>query len=109
MQDLLEFADIMITDYSSSIWDFCITRKPAFLYVPDLQKFMEERGFYTPIDLWPYPYSTTIDGLCRLIDNYSEENSINRIIAHQKEVGSHEKGNAAEKVSDLINNIFAGI
>ena len=38
MQDLLEFADIMITDYSSSIWDFCITRKPAFLYVPDLSK-----------------------------------------------------------------------
>ncbi|WP_302589714.1 CDP-glycerol glycerophosphotransferase family protein [uncultured Muribaculum sp.] len=108
MQDLLEFADIMITDYSSSIWDFCITRKPAFLYVPDLQKFMEERGFYTPIDLWPYPYSTTIDGLCQLINNYSEENSRNRIIAHQKAVKTYETGSSATIVTDLINNVSTG-
>lgn len=49
MQDLLEFADVLITDYSSSIWDFGITLKPAFLYVPDLERFESERGFYTPI------------------------------------------------------------
>ena len=32
MQELLCAADILITDYSSSIWDFSYTKKPCFLY-----------------------------------------------------------------------------
>lgn len=106
MQDLLDVADVLITDYSSSIWDFSITLKPAFLYVPDLEKYSVERGFYTPIDLWPYPYSSTVEGLCRLITDYSDKNGKDRITAHQLEIGSFEKGDAAEKIAELIFNNF---
>lgn len=106
MQDLLEFADVLITDYSSSIWDFGITLKPAFLYVPDLERFESERGFYTPIDQWPYPYSTTVEGLCGLIEGYCRKESTERLLSHQKEVGSFENGGSAEYVAAVINDIF---
>lgn len=36
MQKLLIASDILITDYSSSMWDYSFTEKPCFLFTPDL-------------------------------------------------------------------------
>ena len=52
--ELLAAADILITDYSSSIWDFALLGRPCFLYVPDLAEYETvDRGFFTPIEEWP--------------------------------------------------------
>lgn len=102
MQDLLVLADILITDYSSSIWDFSFTGKPGFLYVPDLAEYLYERGFYLPFDKWPFPYAETIDGLCALFSSYSAEENSKRTSAHQKLLGSYECGNATGQVIDII-------
>ena len=32
MQDLLEAADVLINDFSSSFWDYMLTEKPCFMY-----------------------------------------------------------------------------
>ncbi len=102
MQDLLDLADILITDYSSSIWDFSFTGKPGFLYIPDSTEYIEERGFYLPFSQWPFPYSGTIDGLCTLLASYSAEENHKRTSAHQNLLGSHECGNATGKIVDII-------
>lgn len=102
MQDLLYIADVLITDYSSSIWDYSIMKKPAFLYTPDLKEYLEDRGFYTPIDTWPYPFSETIDGLCETILTYSEKDSLVKIATHQKALGSYEKGKAIVYILNVL-------
>lgn len=102
MQELLEVADVLITDYSSSIWDFCITRKPAFLYTPDLDQYLADRGFYTPIDNWPYDYAMSISDLCKIINNYKPENNLEKIKKHQEELGSYENGKAILHVQSLL-------
>ncbi|WP_084761701.1 CDP-glycerol glycerophosphotransferase family protein [Succinimonas amylolytica] len=44
---MISVADILITDYSSILFDFCITGKPIILYVPDFKIYEEyERGLY---------------------------------------------------------------
>ncbi|MTV91524.1 CDP-glycerol glycerophosphotransferase family protein, partial [Streptococcus pneumoniae] len=40
MQELLLLSDILITDYSSSMWDFSLSFKPCFLYTPDLKDYL---------------------------------------------------------------------
>ena len=102
MQDLLDLADILITDYSSSIWDFSFTGKPGFLYIPDSTEYIEERGFYLPFSQWPFPYSGTIDGLCTLLASYSTEENHKRTSAHQNLLGSYECGYATGKIVDII-------
>lgn len=102
MQDLLCSADILITDYSSSIWDFSFTYKPAFLFVPDLEKYKQEVNFITPIEQWPYLYAETLESLCNLIINYNDVQAKERINQHHQALGSFEKGNAAEKLYELI-------
>ena len=50
--ELLAVVDILITDYSSIMYDFFPTRRPVICYAYDLDEYIEERGLYfTPADL----------------------------------------------------------
>lgn len=44
--ELLVAADILITDYSSIFFDFALLNKPIFIYAPDYEKYIQERGVY---------------------------------------------------------------
>ncbi len=47
MQELLYIADILITDYSSSFFDYTLLCRPIIFYPYDLEKYTNEiRGFY---------------------------------------------------------------
>lgn len=47
MADLLLVADVLVTDYSSSMFDFAATGKPLVFFTPDLAHYSEDlRGFY---------------------------------------------------------------
>jgi CDP-glycerol glycerophosphotransferase (TagB/SpsB family) len=47
MADLLLVADVLVTDYSSSMFDFAATGKPMVFFTPDLAHYSEDlRGFY---------------------------------------------------------------
>lgn len=102
MQELLVATDILITDYSSSIWDFSFTYRPGFLYTPDLEEYESSTNFYTPINQWQYPYALTMADLCANIRNYDETAAIERIKAHHALLGSYEKGIATEQVCAVI-------
>lgn len=47
MGDLLLVADVLVTDYSSVMFDFASTGRPIVFYTPDLRHYSEDlRGFY---------------------------------------------------------------
>ena len=39
-------ADVLITDYSSVMFDFAVTGKPMIFLTPDIEKYVSDRGFY---------------------------------------------------------------
>jgi CDP-glycerol glycerophosphotransferase len=39
-------ADVLITDYSSVMFDFAVTGKPMIFLTPDIEKYVADRGFY---------------------------------------------------------------
>lgn len=104
MQELLLISDVLITDYSSSIWDFSLTNKPGFLFTPDFKSYDDNRGLYTPIDEWQYPYSDTNEKLIIEIENYSQKQSQKRIFKHLKTLGSFEKGLATIRLCEKIES-----
>jgi len=97
MQELLYTANILITDYSSSMWDFSLTYKPCFIYAPDLKKYQEEQGFYTPIEEWPFPLAETNEHLVENIMQFDEEKYIEAVKKHHADLGSYENGTACEQ------------
>lgn len=46
MADLLLIADVLVTDYSSSMFDFVATGRPIVYYTYDLEKYSSRRGLY---------------------------------------------------------------
>lgn len=102
MQDLLCACDILITDYSSSIWDFSFTYKPCFLYTPDLDKYTAERGFGKDIYSWGFPVCKTNEALAEAIVNFDEEAFRKKMEEHHKDLGSFETGNATQTFCEFL-------
>ncbi len=47
VNDLYLAADLLVTDYSSAMFDFSVTGKPMYFLAPDLERYRDtERGFY---------------------------------------------------------------
>lgn len=102
MQELLCAADCLITDYSSSVWDFSLTFKPCFLYATDLDEYKKEIDFYYPIERWPFPLAQNNQELFHNILNYDALNYHKAVEEHQRILGSYENGHACEKIGKII-------
>ena len=105
MQELLCAADILITDYSSCMWDFSLMYRPCFIYAVDLNKYKIERNFHTPITDWPFPIATNNQELEKCIMNFNEHEYINQVKMHHEKLGSFEDGHATERICNLIKRI----
>jgi teichoic acid ribitol-phosphate primase len=46
LNDILAAADVLVTDYSSSIFEWAILRRPLVLFVPDLAEYEASPGLY---------------------------------------------------------------
>lgn len=105
MQELLYVTDMLITDYSSSIWDYSFTKNPCILYVPDLDSYInEDRNFYFDIDTWGFPICKTNKELENIILKYDIEKYIVNMRKHHKKLGSYETGNSTKQVCEYILN-----
>lgn len=104
-QELLSAADILITDYSSVMFDFALTYKPCFLYASDLVSYTSSRDFYFDIQHLPFSVSKTLDELNEKISGFDEFNYRKNIDSFFKQVGMMRDGNASNKVAKLIHDI----
>lgn len=102
VQELLGAADILLTDYSSIMWDFSLQRKPVFLYHNDVDEYIEKRGFYSQIDEWPYIKAKTSEGLCEKILHFDNEKYLWELDAFLKKYGTFDDGHACKKVMERI-------
>lgn len=54
-EQLLAVTDLLITDYSSTLFDYLLFDRPFVLFSPDLEEYRKERGFYIEYEsLTPY-------------------------------------------------------
>jgi len=66
-EELLAAADILVTDYSSIIFDAMIYRLPIVLFATDLAKYAGGRGFYLNYDSIPAVKASDPQGLADAI------------------------------------------
>lgn len=106
IQELLASSDITITDYSSCIFDFMLSRKPAFIFATDIEQFNNERGFYYPLETTPFPIAKTNDELAKNIVDFDYEKYKTDVEKFLKDKGCMEDGHASERIVKLIEQIM---
>lgn len=103
MSDLLIAADVLISDYSSCLWDYALTHKPAFVYAPDYASFQStDRSFAYPPKAWPWPICQNFQELESAIRHFDAEPYQHAIANHLRQCGSYDTGFASKKAVDLI-------
>ena len=103
MAEYLLCADVLITDYSGSMFDFALTKKPCFLYAPDRKHYEEqERGFYMDYEKLPFSYAYTSNELIEKIRKFDEVLYKQNVEKFLHDIGNIEDGHATERIVDDI-------
>lgn len=103
MQELISASELLITDYSSCMFDMAIANKPCILYVPDLEDYiLNERELYFKISDLPFPIAKNMKELVYIIDNFNVSQYKDKVKAFLVKVGSYEDGGATERVVKYI-------
>lgn len=102
--ELLAIADILITDYSSCMFE--MNKKPVFRFAVDLEEYTKDRGFYFDIHELPYPLSESNDELIDIIDGFEESEYIKNVNLFLVKNGVIDDGRASSRVVDRIEDLL---
>lgn len=103
LNDLLKIADILISDYSSVVFDYSILERPILCYGYDYDDYIAERGLYTDLEkLFSTGVCRTEGELLETILNldYAVECEYTKTRIKQEYIASY--GDAAEKAAKHI-------
>ena len=106
MQELLVAADVLITDYSSSIFDYAISRKPAFIYASDINQYLEDRSFTIKLTDTPFSIATNNLELNKIIENFNLSTYTINLEKFYNELGLIENGNASKEIVNYIQKVM---
>ena len=102
MQELLLAADVMISDYSSSLFDAALREIPCFIYATDFESFHMGRGTYFSMEELPFPYAKNNGQLIRNIQGYDSDLFLRDWRAFRDRTGLYESGHAAQEIAQMI-------
>lgn len=102
IQELYIASDVLITDYSSVMFDYMHTGKPCFLYVNDLEAYRSDRNFYLDLDALPFARAENNGELEQIILNFQETAQRQRTKDFFQAYGIRENGTAARQTVDWI-------
>lgn len=106
IQELLLVADVLISDYSSLIFDYAITNRPCFLYVPDIDEYTsKERKLYFTLTALPFIKAISNKDLIDKIDYYDAEKYKKSVQEYLNHIGSFEEGKASEYLLKRIEYV----
>lgn len=65
--EILNMCDVLITDYSSVMYDFANSGKKLILFAYDMEKYAGSRGMYEDIQGYPFPVVRTAEKVADLL------------------------------------------
>lgn len=102
-EELVSAADIMITDYSSIMFEAAFSKKPVFLYAPDRKEYIEkERGLLLDYASLPFITAESNEGLIQCIMNFDRQGYEKKLAEFLDRYEVHEDGHASERAAQFI-------
>jgi teichoic acid ribitol-phosphate primase len=101
IHELMHVTDVLVTDYSSAIFEFSLLNRPMAFFAPDHQDYDDERGFYFDFRTGvPGPIFETTAELARWLR--AGEFDLERVARFRAESFEVADGHATERFVDRI-------
>ena len=100
--ELFALSDLLISDFSSIVFDYSILNKTMYFYVPDLNDYLKDVGCYVNIDLFPGKICKNIDELIQGI----QKNEAGNLEAFKNIFFEYQDGKNTKRVVELIYDIL---
>jgi len=101
-QELLIAADILITDYSSIVFDYAILERPIYLFLYDFDEYYKSRdGFNYDMKSLPFKICLTKDDL---LNEIRKNNNFNKV-SYRNLANKFNKESASENLFNTIQSL----
>lgn len=100
VEDLMIASDLLVSDYSGIIFDYCIMHKPIYLWTYDYEEYQERRGLYFDIRK-ELPSSENEKNVIEMIKNHNWS-AIPSDVIHFQEKYETVYGNGTDNSLNLI-------
>lgn len=99
--DLMKVSDALITDYSSTMFEFPIVEpKPVFSYAKDRESY--DRGFYFDLDKLPFFFAKSNEELINAVEKFDQKKYEQMLKMFYDEIELFADGKASERVVDYL-------
>jgi len=105
-QELLFASDVLISDYSSCMFDYLLSKKPCFVYAKDIDDYKIERGLYYSFDKTPFLSAKNNNELFENILKFDNNEYRVKCIKFLDEFNHVEDGNSSKRAVEIIKNIM---
>lgn len=107
MVELFSASDVLVTDYSSSMFEFALTNKPVFLFVPDKEEYLSIRSSYFKLSELPFSNSETLDEFQNAVLKFDEIKYHSDVKNFFTKIDLVEDGSASARIATLIEKRVA--
>lgn len=102
MMDYLSITDILISDYSSCMFDFIFTKKPTFIFAPDFENYDKNRGIKMKFEDTPFYYSFNNNELIKQINLFNKEEYEIKVTDFMRERGYYLRFDGTKRAVNYI-------
>ncbi|WP_412487048.1 teichoic acid ribitol-phosphate polymerase TarL [Staphylococcus xylosus] len=102
VNDILFVTDILISDYSSLVYEFAVFKRPMIFYAFDLEDYITSRDFYEPYETFvPGKIVESFNDLITALDNKDFE--VDKVEPFLDKHFKYQDGRSSER---LVRNVF---
>lgn len=106
IQELMCASDILINDYSSTMWDYVQTKKPCFIFAKDLDEYESSTGLYTKPSSWPFPLARNNQEFIDNIRVFDYKKYLKDVEYYFSWMENYETGMACKQLCEKIHSIW---
>lgn len=106
INELIVASEVLITDYSSCMFDAMEAGKKVFLFATDIETYDADRGRYFKFSELPFSLATNNEEMANIIKSFCEKDYINRVEHFKKKLGFVDGGHACETVCNYLEQVL---
>lgn len=105
MYELMQASDVLVTDYSNTMFEFAMMKRPVFVFASDYDNYSSKRGVYFTLDKLPFQVASNVEELLNNVREFNLSEYERQVSTFFQDVKLIETGKASKMVVQKIKEV----